>query len=99
MQTTRIFLAPVACPKANVDLEKVAYFIPSTRLMVMYEPDQFPGAICRMENPEVVFLVFSTGKLVCVGAKYEEDIYRAVSNLITILEENKLITWSMKNIE
>ena len=54
---------------------------------LMYEPEQFPGAIYRMESPRVVFLIFSAGKIVCVGAKEEEDIYVATENLRRKLEE------------
>jgi len=54
---------------------------------LMYEPEQFPGLIYRMERPSVVFLVYSNGKVVCVGAKKEEEIYEAVENLRRRLEE------------
>jgi len=54
---------------------------------LMYEPEQFPGAIYRMESPRVVFLIFSAGKIVCVGAKKEKDIYEAVENLRRRLKE------------
>ncbi len=54
---------------------------------LMYEPEQFPGAIYRMESPSVVFLIFSAGKIVCVGAKKEEEIYEGVENLRRRLEE------------
>jgi hypothetical protein len=30
---------------------------------IMYEPDQFPGAVYRMDDPKVVILIFSSGKL------------------------------------
>ena len=53
----------------------------------MYEPEQFPGAIYRMDDPKVVFLIFSSGKLVCAGAKKEEEIYRAVDKLVLTLKE------------
>jgi transcription initiation factor TFIID TATA-box-binding protein len=53
----------------------------------MYEPEQFPGVIYRMETPKVVFLIFSNGNIVCVGAKKEEDIHEAVKNLRRMLEE------------
>jgi len=52
----------------------------------MYEPDQFPALIYRMEDPKVVFLIFSTGRLVCVGAKSEKEVHRAVRELLQILE-------------
>jgi len=54
---------------------------------LMYEPEQFPGAIYRMESPSVVFLIFSTGKIVCVGAKKEEEVYEAMENLRRRLKE------------
>ncbi|HMF31940.1 MAG TPA: hypothetical protein VKK79_11015, partial [Candidatus Lokiarchaeia archaeon] len=34
----------------------------------MYEPEVFPGLIYRMADPKTVFLIFSTGKIVCTGA-------------------------------
>jgi len=58
---------------------------------LMYEPEQFPGAIYRMESPSVVFLIFSAGKIVCVGAKREVEVYEAVENLRRRLEEMNVI--------
>jgi transcription initiation factor TFIID TATA-box-binding protein len=57
----------------------------------MYEPEQFPGLIYRMAVPKVVILLFASGKLVCTGAKKEQDVYDAVQKLHTLLEEKKLI--------
>ena len=48
---------------------------------VMYEPEQFPGLVYRMEDPKVVFLIFSSGRVVCVGARTEEEVHRAVGKL------------------
>ncbi len=58
---------------------------------LMYEPEQFPGAIYRMESPSVVFLIFSNGKIVCVGAKKEEDIYVAAEKLRQRLEKMEVL--------
>ncbi|MGD6809190.1 MAG: TATA-box-binding protein [Candidatus Bathyarchaeia archaeon] len=69
------------------DLEKAAYTLGHT----MYEPEQFPGLIYRMEDPKVVILLFASGKLVCTGAKKEEDVYVAVGKLHELLEETNLI--------
>jgi len=60
---------------------------------IMYEPEQFPGLIYRMEDPRAVILLFSTGKLVCTGIKMEEDVYRAVSKLHQKLEDKELIRY------
>ena len=57
----------------------------------MYEPEQFPGLIYRMKEPKVVILLFASGKLVCTGAKKEQDVFDAVQKLHTLLEEKKLI--------
>ncbi len=70
-----------------IDLEKAAYTLGRT----MYEPEQFPGLIYRMELPKVVILLFASGKLVCTGAKKEEDVYVAVDQLHALLEETNLI--------
>ncbi len=70
-----------------IDLERSAYSLGRT----MYEPEQFPGLIYRMDVPKVVILLFASGKLVCTGAKQEEDVYEAVSKLHKKLEEEDLI--------
>jgi len=81
-------VASVDLGEVSVDIEEAVYKL---KKGVMYEPEQFPGAIYRMEDPKVVFLIFSKGKLVCVGAKREEDVYSAVERLVTILDENDVI--------
>jgi len=70
-----------------IDLEKAAFTLSKT----MYEPEQFPGLIYRMAEPKVVILLFASGKLVCTGAKQEQDVYTAVQQLHMLLEEKKLI--------
>ncbi|HUW48724.1 MAG TPA: TATA-box-binding protein [Patescibacteria group bacterium] len=57
----------------------------------MYEPEQFPGLIYRMDVPKVVILIFASGNLVCTGAKKEQDVYDAVQKLHASLEEQDLI--------
>jgi len=57
----------------------------------MYEPEQFPGLIYRVNEPKVVFLLFASGKIVCTGAKKQEDIYIAVEDLNQALVEDDLI--------
>jgi len=58
---------------------------------VVYEPEQFPGLIYRMDGPRAVFLIFSSGKLVCTGARKEEDVHQAVMELHRKLEQKNLI--------
>jgi len=74
----------------KVHLEKAARTLPRS----MYEPEQFPGLIHRMVNPKTVILVFSSGKLVCTGAKNEQDVYQSVNNLHSLLEEKDLMIYN-----
>jgi transcription initiation factor TFIID TATA-box-binding protein len=72
---------------AVVDLEKAALALPGS----MYEPEQFPGLIYRMEKPVVVLLIFSSGKMVVTGAKREEEVVKAVNSIYERLKENNCI--------
>ena len=71
----------------KIDLEQAVGTLGKT----MYEPEQFPGLIYRMDEPKVVILLFASGKLVCTGAKKEQDVYDAVQKLHGRLEEQNLI--------
>ena len=71
----------------KVDLEQAV----SKLVKTMYEPEQFPGLIYRMDVPKVVILIFASGNLVCTGAKKEQDVYDAVHKLHERLEEQNLI--------
>ena len=71
----------------QVDLEKTV----TTLGKAMYEPEQFPGLIYRMDEPKVVILIFASGSLVCTGAKKEQDVYDSVHKLHGVLEEQNLI--------
>jgi transcription initiation factor TFIID TATA-box-binding protein len=70
-----------------IDLEQTAYSLSKT----MYEPEQFPGLIYRVDDPKVVFLIFASGKIVCTGARKEKDVHETVKNLHQELEKNDLI--------
>jgi len=71
----------------RIDLELTVSALRKT----MYEPEQFPGLIYRMDEPKVVILIFASGNLVCTGAKKEQDVYDAVHKLHERLEELNLI--------
>ena len=73
----------------RIDLEKSTYSLKRT----MYEPEQFPGLIYRMDDPKVVILIFASGKLVCTGAKKEAEVPTAITKLKETLEEKELITY------
>jgi transcription initiation factor TFIID TATA-box-binding protein len=75
----------------KVDLLQLYDSEKGMRGRISYEPEQFPGLVYRMNDPNVVILLFSSGKLVCVGAKKEGDVHQAVDNFRQKLEKNNLI--------
>ncbi len=54
---------------------------------VEYEPEQFPGAILKVDNPPASLLVFKNGNLICTGNRSEEQIRRAIARAIEIIKE------------
>lgn len=70
----------------SIDLNKAVIFMES----VMYEPEVFPGLIYYMQDPRAVFLIFSTGKIVCTGVKDEESVKEAILKLNKVIYELKL---------
>ncbi len=67
----------------EVNLEKAAFLLEDN----MYEPEQFPGLIYRMSDPQVVLLIFSSGKMVITGAKSEDEVREAVYKIYQKLKE------------
>jgi len=49
-----------------------------------YEPEQFPGLVYKLVEPNATFLLFSNGKLVCTGTKNKKQLDESM----TILESN-----------
>ncbi|MEM3522520.1 MAG: TATA-box-binding protein [Candidatus Bathyarchaeia archaeon] len=71
----------------RIDLEEIALSLKRT----IYEPDQFPGLIYAIENPKVAMLIFSSGKLICAGAKSRSDLIKAIEKLKGIIKEKAAI--------
>lgn len=58
----------------NLDLFEVAMNLDN----VEYEPEQFPGAILRLDEPKLTFLLFKNGKMICAGAKRETHLKKGL---------------------
>ncbi|MDY6775849.1 MAG: TATA-box-binding protein [Halobacteria archaeon] len=58
---------------------------------IEYEPEQFPGLVYRLDDPEVVVLLFGSGKLVVTGGEKPEDADRAVDRILNELENLDLL--------
>lgn len=62
----------------RIDLDLVMKIFPD----VEYNPDQFPGLVFRLKSPMTATLIFRTGKMVCTGAKSEEEAVKAVRSVV-----------------
>src|SRR3989344_9119601 len=52
-----------------------------------YEPEQFPGLVYKLIEPNATFLLFSNGKLVCTGTKNNQQLNESMEQLIKVLKE------------
>lgn len=67
VEYTVVNLVATANLNQTLDLFKTAMSLDN----VEYEPEQFPGAILRIEDPKITLLLFKNGKVICAGAKKE----------------------------
>jgi transcription initiation factor TFIID TATA-box-binding protein len=58
---------------------------------VEYRPKRFPGLVFRLKRPKTATLIFSTGKMVCTGARSEKLARRAVHKVIRELKNNGIV--------
>ena len=68
---------------ATLNLNRIAFELVGTE----YEPEQFPGLVYRLDEPSVVFLLFSSGRIVCTGGRTYEDVMEGISNRNENLQE------------
>ena len=72
---------------APIDLNEATLVLDNS----IYEPEVFPGLIYRVKEesnvPKAVFLLFSTGRVVCTGTKNKEDVGKSMERLAEVLEE------------
>ncbi|MFA5141386.1 MAG: TATA-box-binding protein [Candidatus Woesearchaeota archaeon] len=67
----------------DVPLEKMASTLSNTE----YNPEQFPGLVLRIKEPKTTALVFSSGKVVCTGAKTMDEVSKSIAKIIKTLEK------------
>ncbi|XP_058801595.1 uncharacterized protein LOC131670205 [Phymastichus coffea] len=52
-----------------------------------YNPARFTGLVMRIRNPKATALIFRSGKLVCTGARCEEDSFLASKKFARIIQK------------
>ena len=67
----------------EVPLEKMAAALSNTE----YNPEQFPGLVIRIKEPKTSALIFSSGKVVCTGARSMDKVEESIKKIIKSLEK------------
>ena len=57
-----------------------------------YNKKKFPGLVYRVKSPKAAFLVFTSGKIVCTGAKSVENVHTVIHNLASKMGEHGIET-------
>ena len=66
-----------------IPLEKMASTLSNTE----YNPEQFPGLVIRIKEPKTSALIFSSGKIVCTGARTMDSVEESIKKIIKSLEK------------
>ncbi len=72
--------------KHPLNLEKIASTLPNTE----YNPEQFPGLVIRLKTPKSSALLFTTGRVVCTGAKTMKEVKESIHKIMKLLERVKV---------
>jgi transcription initiation factor TFIID TATA-box-binding protein len=67
----------------EIPLEKMAATLSNTE----YNPEQFPGLVIRIKEPKTSALIFSSGKIVCTGARSMDKVHESIRKIIKSLEK------------
>ena len=71
----------------DIPLIKLAETLPNTE----YNPEQFPGLVMRIREPKTSALIFSSGKVVCTGAKSMTKVKESIKMIIKNMEKIYLL--------
>lgn len=69
----------------NLDLRDLADNLPGAT----YNPVKFPGVVIPINEPKVLALIFSSGKIVCSGAKSIEEAEEGLAQIIDKINQIK----------
>ena len=87
LKPTYIIVNIVANTALNTDLD--LYGLAKLSRDVDYEPEQFPGAILKVQDPKAALLLFKNGKIICTGARTPADVRKAINHAIDLIKRYK----------
>ncbi|MGA1820516.1 MAG: TATA-box-binding protein [Thermoplasmatota archaeon] len=66
-----------------LDLQKISMALDDAE----YVPEKFPGLIYKVKDPKTALLLFSSGKLVCTGAKSVAMAEEVVGRVLSMIKD------------
>ena len=72
---------------SELDLEGIQKLLPNCE----YNPDRFPGLIYKPEAPQVVVLLFNSGKIMVTAAKSVGDVEQAMNTVEKELKKANML--------
>ncbi len=76
---------------ANFNVELDLFALAREVDTIEYEPEQFPGAILKLTKAangvKASLLLFKNGKVICTGARSEEDVEKALKSTVKLIEK------------
>jgi transcription initiation factor TFIID TATA-box-binding protein len=54
---------------------------------VEYEPEQFPGLVYRVDKPRAAALIFSSGRIICTGARSVNEVKDVFEKIIRVIKK------------
>ena len=69
----------------SIDLKLNLNFLAIEMENTEYEPEQFPGLVYKLIEPNATFLLFSNGKLVCTGTKNKQQLEESIGKLMKFM--------------
>jgi transcription initiation factor TFIID TATA-box-binding protein len=64
-----------------------------------FNPERFPGLVYKLKKPKTTTLLFSSGKMVCTGAKSTRSAKTAIARIISELKGNGVIIIANPTVE
>jgi transcription initiation factor TFIID TATA-box-binding protein len=69
---------------AKIKLEKIFESVEGME----YEPEQFPGLVYRIDKPKAAALIFSSGKIICTGARNMNDVKEVFEKIAKVIKKS-----------
>jgi len=79
----------------ELDIEHLANAIQDSN----YNPEEFPGLVLHFNDPKTAALIFSSGEIICTGAKNIDEIENSMIKTIDKIEESGISVIDEPDVE